>query len=560
LALIASPAAAPPQSPDSAHGLEKLAGDFWAWRARYAPFTGDDVPRIEHPGGQRDWSPASIEKRREDLAEFERRLRAINSNGWPVPEQVDYRLIGSAFARVRWELDINPRWKRDPNFYIEQTVTPILEFIAIPGPYDSLRSKELLTRIKNVPPILASAQQNLSGPPAPFVKAAIDALSDIRKELQTMARSIQPITTLEAADFDEATKQAAQSLESFRTWLQKILAGCPQNFAIGRQAYEFFLYKVALIPHSIEELRVIGRQETERALALEALEELRNRNVAPLRILPTTEAWVQRWTEDEAAIRRFLQEHEIVTVPTWVGHYTLRPIPEYVKALSAFGETDDFTSATRLQNDATRFVDAPSADLDFFWKATAMDPRPILLHEGLPGHYLQLALSWANKDPIRRHFYDSSPPEGIGYYSEEMMLQSGLFDDSPHTREIVYQFMVLRAMGIEIDIKMALGEFTIQQAAAYLEGRLPLGHSMAVGGATTFATWPGVFVGYQTGKSDILRFLADAKLKQGDAFRLRNFHDFLWTNGNVPFALQRWEYLGLSDELDTIDKLSQSLQ
>jgi uncharacterized protein (DUF885 family) len=81
-----------------------------------------------------------------------------------------------------------------------------------------------------------------------------------------------------------------------------------------------------------------------------------------------------------------------------------------------------------------------------------------------------------------------------------------------------------------------------------------------VGGATTFATWPGVFVGYQTGKSDILRFLADAKLKQGDAFRLRNFHDFLWTNGNVPFALQRWEYLGLSDELDTIDKLSQSLQ
>lgn len=80
-------------------------------------------------------------------------------------------------------------------------------------------------------------------------------------------------------------------------------------------------------------------------------------------------------------------------------------------ALSAFGETDDFTSATRPHSDATRFVDAPSADLDFFWKATAMDPRPILLHEGVPGHYLQLVLSWANKDPIRRHFYDSSPPK-----------------------------------------------------------------------------------------------------------------------------------------------------
>lgn len=139
-----------------------------------------------------------------------------------------------------------------------------------------------------------------------------------------------------------------------------------------------------------------------------------------------------------------------------------------------------------------------------------------------------------------------------------MMLQSGLFDDSPHTREIVYRFMALRAMGIEIDIRMALGEFTIQQAAAYLEDRLPLGHAMATGGATMFATWPGVLVGYQTGKTDILRFLTDAKLKQGDAFRLRSFHDFLWTNGNVPFALQRWEYLGLSDDLDTVDQLSRS--
>src|SRR2546427_8690636 len=31
--------------------LDKLAGDFWTWRARYAPFNGDDVPRMERPGG-----------------------------------------------------------------------------------------------------------------------------------------------------------------------------------------------------------------------------------------------------------------------------------------------------------------------------------------------------------------------------------------------------------------------------------------------------------------------------------------------------------------------------
>jgi uncharacterized protein (DUF885 family) len=71
-----------------------------------------------------------------------------------------------------------------------------------------------------------------------------------------------------------------------------------------------------------------------------------------------------------------------------------------------------------------------------------------------------------------------------------------------------------------------------------------------------FALTPGVLVSYQTGKTQILRFLADAKLKQGDAFRLRAYHDFLWANGNVPIALQRWEYLGLTDDIERLQGFS----
>src|SRR5437762_8121422 len=98
--------------------LDKLANDFWAWRAKYAPFTDDDVNRIERPGGSRDWSRAAIDGHRKELAELEARWKKIEASGWPIPKQVDYRLIGSALARVRWELDLNQRWKRDPLFYI----------------------------------------------------------------------------------------------------------------------------------------------------------------------------------------------------------------------------------------------------------------------------------------------------------------------------------------------------------------------------------------------------------------------------------------------------------
>src|SRR5213596_2141659 len=58
--------------PDS---LKQLADDFWAWRAKHAPFTPDDVNRIERPGGMRDWSRASIDQRRKELVGFEARWK-----------------------------------------------------------------------------------------------------------------------------------------------------------------------------------------------------------------------------------------------------------------------------------------------------------------------------------------------------------------------------------------------------------------------------------------------------------------------------------------------------
>src|SRR6201984_3552461 len=167
--------------------LEKLADDFWAWRAKYAPFTPDDVNRMERPGGMRDWSRASIDQRRKDLAGFEARWKNLNPTQWPISQQVDYKLIGSGLSRVRWELDFNPRWKRDPNFYIEQTLTALVEALTVPAPYDEARRREILTRIENIPSILQQGAENLTNPPAPFTAVAIQNLEAIRGRLRKMA-------------------------------------------------------------------------------------------------------------------------------------------------------------------------------------------------------------------------------------------------------------------------------------------------------------------------------------------------------------------------------------
>jgi uncharacterized protein (DUF885 family) len=73
--------------------------------------------------------------------------------------------------------------------------------------------------------------------------------------------------------------------------------------------------------------------------------------------------------------------------------------------------------------------------------------------------------------------------------------------------------------------------------------------------AAFFASTPGQAISYQIGKLQIYRLLADAHRQQGKAFRLRAFHDVLWQNGNVPIALQRWEYLGQKEDIDAVDRL-----
>ena len=454
--------------------LQNLADEFWQWRARNQPFSKDDIPRIDHPGGPRDWSAASIAKQREGLKDYETRWKRLNTQGWSRSQQVDYRLMGSAIARVRWELDLNRRWERDPSFYLDQTLTALLEALVQPPPFDASRSREIIDRMTEIPAILAEGKNNLH-PVRPFAQLAIADLQQIGAKLMRFQAEVAPLLHGEsggaasAESLRQATQKAIAALESYRSWLEQGLDKMPNNAAVGRANYEFFLNQVALLPYTPEQLFAISAQEWARAVSFEQYERVRNQGLPELRVAANLEDEIRKSQSDELAIRKFLDDKGILTVPPEIRHYTLRPMPGYLEALGDFGELDDFTGPSRLNDDGVRWISPPAQNLGYFWLATAKDARPDMVHEGVPGHYFQMCLSWKHEDPIRRHYYDSGANEGLGFYAEEMMLQAGLFDDSPRAREIIYNFMRLRALRVEVDVKLALGTFS-SQAGSRLPG------------------------------------------------------------------------------------------
>jgi uncharacterized protein (DUF885 family) len=529
-----------------ADSLNELSDSFWQWRAQEQPFSDDDIPRIERPAGLVvDWSSQTIAQRLQQLDVFEQRWKSLAPSAQtPIHDQVDYRLLGSAVARVRWELSIEGSWKRNPQFYVDQTLGSVVILLLPPPPFSETRQQEIVARVKQIPATLQAAQENLTDLRQPFVQLAIDSLDQVADRLQRTEKALAPqLTAANNQALQQVTPAAATALTQYRAWLTAKLPTARKDTAIGRDNYIFFLSKVALLPYTPEQLLAMSQQEWSRAVAFETYQQARLAGLPPAPFFPSAAAQMQAEKVDEEKVRAFLVDQKILSVPPWMKHYRNLLLPAYLEPFEDMGENDDLTGPSRLDQDGTSYIHVPGPDLGFFKLSQAHDPRPILVHEGVPGHYFQLCLGWHNPDPIRRRYYDSGANEGLGFYAEEMMLQAGFFDDNPHTRATIYSFMRLRALRVEVDVKLALGEFTLQQGADYLARTVPMDRATALDEASAFASTPGQGISYQIGKLQITQLLSDARRTQGKDFSMLQFNNFVWNNGNVPTSLQRWELL-----------------
>lgn len=536
--------------------LDDLAGRFWTWRTASQPDSYDDITRVTRaPGWAADWSPESVARRRAAAAAFADEYAALDLSTEPVHVQVNGRLLGSAVARARWELELVRGWARDPRFYLDQSLVPIFNLLLEPPPFDEARAAAIVMHLRRVPAILAQARVNLAATAAEaFATYAVMVLDGLATDLETAMAALQPhLPAGPATELTAATAAAAEAVADYRQWLQGAMATFVAPAAVGADAFAYFLHRVALLPYDAAQLRAMAAQEWNRALATEAALQLRPRDAAAL---PSDLAdFLARAERDELAVRRFYAQHGLLSQPDELRHYRFAEMPPYLVPLQRLGVTHYAADERRRHRDAVHYVPALGSDQSYFRRAELGDPRAAIAHEGV--HAQQLALGWAHPDPVRRRYYDSTPMEGLAFYNEELMLVSGLFDGAPATAEFVANAMRLRALRVEVDVTLATGEQTLDEAADTLAGRVPMDRATAEQEAPFFAGNPGQGSSYQTGKLQILDLIAAARLRPG--FDLHALHDRLWREANVPLVLQRWEVLGTRDQVDVADRLAPDL-
>jgi hypothetical protein len=535
--------------------IDELSERFWAWRSSQQPRTRDDIPRLTRPDG---WLPEvghdALERHRAQLAQFRAELAGVDPAGLAeVADRVDHRLLRSALARVHWELDVVRLW-RLPRYYLDQAVGPVFDALLRPRA-DAARAREVTRLLHAVPAVVDQAKDVLvAGAAAEFAALAVSELTGIDARLHrvtaALARVDPEVDGGAAAALHAAAATAGTALLDYRSWLVARMPHFGPAEPVGRTAYEWFLTEVACIPLDADRIRQIGRIEADRAAVMELLHRNRFRMI-PVPYLPAdADAQARREERDVDSVGRFYESEGLLSRPPGLRRYLNAPMPSYLEPLRFLGVTNDLTGPDRLDEDAVSYVPDPKRALPYFYAANARDPRLGIVHEGV--HYQQLAWSWSHPRPVRRHYYDSGSNEGIAFYNEELMLAAGLFDDAPHSRTTAYNMMRLRALRVELDVGLAVGDLDLEAAAALLRTTVPMDAETAQEEAAFFAESPGQALTYQVGKTQLMALLADASRLLGERFDLRAMHDAIWLNGNVPIALLRWELLGLTDELAAI--------
>ena len=217
--------------------------------------------------------------------------------------------------------------------------------------------------------------------------------------------------------------------------------------------------------------------------------------------------------------------------------YGVAPVPE---DLAPFYTTGRYSGAA---------LDAQRGG--YYWVNTHdLKSRPLYaipaltLHEGAPGHHLQISLAKEQEDqpPFRRFDYISAFGEGWGLYSEKLGLEMDIYETPyDHFGRLTYEMW--RACRLVIDTGIHAMGWTRQQAQDFLASNSALSLHNVTTEVDRYISWPAQALSYKLGEYTIWQLRGKAEETLGPDFDIRAFHDFILGLGSVPLDV-------LTDELD----------
>ena len=542
--------------------LHALFDRAWEFQLRESPLMATSVGRHEYNDRLANISPADLKRQ----TEFERgllnELKTIDRAKLPVAEQVNYDMFRRQLedSVASYELgDYQMPFNADSGFHSSFTRLPkdvplttakdYENYIARLRTWPAYMNQQIAHMREGVKRGFTVPRATLEGYDTTISAHVVDdpAKSVFWAPFEKFPASV-PASEHERlrAQGRAAVTEAVGAYRTFLDFFRKeYQPGARTTLAAselpnGRAFYQQEIREFTTLDLTPEEIHQIGLKEVERIGA-----EMR--------------AVMQqvKFEGDFAAFLQFLRTdprfyaktpEELLMHASRIAKRIDGKLPSLFKTLPRLPYTVEPVPADIAPKYTTgRYVGAPqgSTQPGIYWVNTyKLDARPLYnlealtLHEAVPGHHLQIALSHelANLPNFRRFSYISAFGEGWGLYSEWLGLEAGFYTD-PYNNFGRLTYEMWRACRLVVDTGLHAKGWTRQQAIDYMASRTALPIHEVTTEVDRYISWPGQALAYKLGDLKIKELRRRAESALGTRFDVRDFHDVVLGSGSVPLSV-----------------------
>lgn len=508
-----------------------------------------------------DSTPAGLEAVRQTIRESLAEMEAMDTSGFSLDASVDHALIQYILRAMARRDEKSQDYLRDPGGYIGEALGGVFMLIVRDFAPLPQRLRSALGRVRETPRVLREGMANLVPARVPRLWAEL-AIQQAEQGIGLFTGLLPGIAAQAAPellpDLQAAGQAAVAAIQEYIGFLQaEVLPQAAGDFAAGKELFDEILREEHLVDYDADQLLATGWKlfhETQAQLAAVAREIDPQKNARELleeakADHPTAEGLLAAYQESMEAARRFVIEHEIATIPEGESLRIVETPPFQRMFLPYAAYNPPGILEEKLEG--------------LFW-VTPVDPNappeqqeqklrghywaklPITaLHEGYPGHHLQLVWSNRHKEVARRMspFLSSLFIEGWAFYCEGLMEELG-FLDKPIQKLGRLSDQLWRAARIILDASLHTRGMTVQEGIDFLVRECGLEPADAAAEVARYTQSPTQPQSYLMGKLAILDVVADFRRAHPD-YSMREVHDAILGCGSMPPRLMR-QLLGLS--------------
>jgi len=507
---------------------------------------------------------------RELRVEYITALKTLDIDEMTRANQIDAEILRNQLEYDLWSVDELQEWAWNPLYYIRISGSAIYGLVARDFAPVETRLRSATSRLTEIPRFLQQSREAIQPERVPKIHAetAINQNPGLTSIIDTMI--IPEMGVLSAAEQEQlntAIEVARDAVAEHQTWLEEdLLPRAAGDFRIGVKLYDTKLAFALNSPLNRKEITARAEQEYEnvrnemyevsktvylkkhpltafpddpdesykQAIIRAALEDAYKELPPPNGIVAVAKQQLQQAID-------FVVEKNIVTMPD--EPVEIINMPEFQRGvtiayLDAPGPLDKeqpaFYAVAPLPEDWTE-----EQIQSFLREYNIYSIQDLTIHEGVPGHYLQLALS--NRYPATLRAVLGSGPfiEGWGVYAEQMMISEGYLDHDPLMKLINLKWYLRAVTNAIIDSAIHVDGMTRDAAMDLMvEGGFQEEREAAlkwVRAQLSSAQLSTYFVGYQ----EHLELRAAVEETWGDEFTLRRYHDQALSYGSPPVKYVR---------------------